>query len=278
MPDYAERLATAGEPARQVDTLLREFADLEYLKVELSQASLKVRGADRRAVVFQPRPEGNKPPGLRVQFHAVKDEGEIRIVSEGLRAVGGRVERTFSFVPLRALLERWDEVKRLVLDPFFGLSPRQRALKVGDRVRLRRTLERYPDALVEAGAVGTVIDSEDVVIRLDDPVEGLEDWDNQLHGSDESPLEADLELLSESGEQPSVGSLIQIRAPNRTQPRPHRVEAVFPDHVVLLEMWRKDGRWIEAPAGPFPSPTPLGTFKLIEAVAPRGGDIVDDGG
>jgi hypothetical protein len=72
--DYEKQLASAGALAQDVDRLLRDFASRHGIKTESPTGSLKLRGHDRRSVVFQPDLAGKKASGLRVQFHHVTDE------------------------------------------------------------------------------------------------------------------------------------------------------------------------------------------------------------
>jgi hypothetical protein len=53
--------------------------------------------------------------------------------------------------------------------------------KAGDRVRLARTVDRYPDFLAPQGMTGTVHTVEidgSMAVQMDAPLEGAEDWDN----------------------------------------------------------------------------------------------------
>jgi hypothetical protein len=63
----------------------------------------------------------------------------------------------------------------------------------GDRVRLRRVVERYPFA-----AVGTVTRSEPdlLSVRLDAPVAGLEEWANEIWWEEADSPSEDLEVIS----------------------------------------------------------------------------------
>lgn len=56
-------------------------------------------------------------------------------------------------------------------------------MKAGTRVRLTRNVERYPHFVAEAGRTGTVTTYSDdlVAVRLDDPLSGAEEWENQVH-------------------------------------------------------------------------------------------------
>lgn len=193
--EYDDRLRTAGDLAARADELLRDFAQGAGLHPETT-ASLLLRGHDRRAVVFQPSPKGSKMPGLRVQFHAVTDHTESAGIRRGIQAVGGRVEPIFSVIPLRILVDRWNDVVEHVLQPFFQLPATKRSLVLGDRVRTRRVVERYPYAVVPSGASGTVIESDDdiLVVRLDETVEGLESWSNEVQWLEADPLQ-DLERI-----------------------------------------------------------------------------------
>jgi hypothetical protein len=82
-----------------------------------------------------------------------------------------------------------------------GASPKVdhtviRELKVGDRVRLRRSVERFPMFIVEAGATGVVtyvpatkndgsyVTGTSLDVKMDDPVsdddEIVDEWDNEI--------------------------------------------------------------------------------------------------
>lgn len=55
--------------------------------------------------------------------------------------------------------------------------------KTGDRVWLIHPVDRYPHFVAPANATGTVVDTGDqnvFAVRLDAPVAGAEDWDNQV--------------------------------------------------------------------------------------------------
>lgn len=71
-------------------------------------------------------------------------------------------------------------------------------MEPGSRVRLKRDVERYPHFVAPEGLTGTVVECEEeiVSVRLDEPVEGAEEWDNQVHWYPEhgDPSE-DLEIV-----------------------------------------------------------------------------------
>lgn len=54
--------------------------------------------------------------------------------------------------------------------------------KEGERFTLARDVDRFPHALVPAGTSGTIAyaDKEAIGLRLDEPFEGLDEWDNEL--------------------------------------------------------------------------------------------------
>jgi len=66
-------------------------------------------------------------------------------------------------------------------------------IAAGSRVELVVDVDRYPHFIAPRGATGTVVDHGDpqivLAVRLDEPVAGAEDWDNEVHW-----LDADLEL------------------------------------------------------------------------------------
>jgi len=80
-------------------------------------------------------------------------------------------------------------------------------LQVGQRVRLRRNVERYPHFIAGAGLTGTVsyVDAAMVGVKMDEHIDGCEEWDNEVmwyaaHVSmpgvdDFDGLEDDLEVL-----------------------------------------------------------------------------------
>ena len=59
---------------------------------------------------------------------------------------------------------------------------------IGDRVELIVDVDRFPHFVAPAGSTGTVVDVGDsqivLAVRLDEPVDGAEDWDNEVHWTD----------------------------------------------------------------------------------------------
>jgi hypothetical protein len=55
-----------------------------------------------------------------------------------------------------------------------------RVWKVGDRVKLKVEIDRYPNFVAPKGAAGTVaeITSTHIHIKMDEPIRGCEEWDN----------------------------------------------------------------------------------------------------
>ncbi len=53
---------------------------------------------------------------------------------------------------------------------------------VGTRVRLRRTVERYPHFSIEGGATGTITEAGEwlISLKMDEHIPGAEEWDNEL--------------------------------------------------------------------------------------------------
>lgn len=84
------------------------------------------------------------------------------------------------------------EILRAILGvkPWWGEAetPTSHQFKVGDRVVLRRDVERFPHATVVKGSTGTVevvVEESNeerfcLAVTLDETVAGLEEWDNQL--------------------------------------------------------------------------------------------------
>jgi hypothetical protein len=53
--------------------------------------------------------------------------------------------------------------------------------KVGDRVRLTQTVDRYPDFVAPAGLAGTVDTVEvdgSLAVKMDQTLDGCEEWNN----------------------------------------------------------------------------------------------------
>lgn len=56
--------------------------------------------------------------------------------------------------------------------------------QVGDRVRLKHYVDRYPWFIADAGAEGVVVDIGDPAIfavKMDEPIPGAETWENEIH-------------------------------------------------------------------------------------------------
>lgn len=53
---------------------------------------------------------------------------------------------------------------------------------VGSRGRLRRSVDRFPHFVAQAGATGTVTEATDslIALRMDVPLPGAEPWDNEV--------------------------------------------------------------------------------------------------
>jgi 5-methylcytosine-specific restriction protein B len=111
-----------------------------------------------------------------------------RSLLEGLRACGpvrGWTTQQLAFLLYSAFLPIRDNTE----------------LAKGTRVRLTRDVERFP-AVVRAGRIGTVVlrDRGVLAVRLEEKIEGLADWQNELMWESEDEARADLEPLPESEE------------------------------------------------------------------------------
>jgi hypothetical protein len=62
-------------------------------------------------------------------------------------------------------------------------------LRPGDRVRICRDVDRFPDFVAPVGAVGVVVEADGFAVALDEPPAGAEAWDGvvywypDVHGS-----------------------------------------------------------------------------------------------
>lgn len=82
-------------------------------------------------------------------------------------------------------------------DPYWNVPA---APRVGDRIRLRREVSKYPHFIAEAGLTGTVTESSAddisglISVRMDEPLAGAEAWDNEiLWGADDDQDYADFD-------------------------------------------------------------------------------------
>lgn len=66
-------------------------------------------------------------------------------------------------------------------------------MQEGTRVRLTQDVERYPHFVAPQGAKGTVTKSRDdlVAVQLDEPLNGAEEWDNEVQWFDGMVEDAD---------------------------------------------------------------------------------------
>jgi len=77
------------------------------------------------------------------------------------------------------------------------------AFPVGARVRLNHEIWRYPHFIAEKGLTGVVIEATEELfsVRMDEPLEGAEDWDNELHwyphNCDEFPQDDELVVIDQ---------------------------------------------------------------------------------
>jgi hypothetical protein len=66
-----------------------------------------------------------------------------------------------------------------------------RVIATGDRVRLTVDVDRYPHFLAKKGLTGIVLDTnasdwpKSIAVKMDEPLEGCEEWDNTILWSDE---------------------------------------------------------------------------------------------
>ena len=66
-------------------------------------------------------------------------------------------------------------------------------MTVGTMVVLNQDIERFPDFMVSAGAVGVVDENEDgiVSVKMNEPIPGCEEWDNCVLFTEEDEDEWD---------------------------------------------------------------------------------------
>jgi hypothetical protein len=83
--------------------------------------------------------------------------------------------------------------------------PVSRLPGIGTRVRLKHAVDRYPHFLADAGMEGSVVHtpsgdpSGTFCVRMDETLEGAEEWDNEIVwsvGDGDNPLR-DLEVIED---------------------------------------------------------------------------------
>jgi hypothetical protein len=160
--------------------------------------------------------------------------------SEAERLLHPRGWQPWASVDVDAYVEGLDELFQAA-----SPTPPPLRLRVGDRVELRQDVERYPFATVPAGAIGTVTASEPelLCVRLDEVIEGLEDWGNEVRWTDGSFRE----------------QVRRINAPARLGETTVTRDAFFEEVVDALVELRPNIRrpkvgvnpWIRTPKAPF---------------------------
>ena len=73
----------------------------------------------------------------------------------------------------------------------------------GQRVRLKRDVDRYPSFIAKKGMEGTVVaipgpDDMNLAVKMDDHIDGAEEWDNEVHWIEDLDMEwvnGDLEVI-----------------------------------------------------------------------------------
>lgn len=82
----------------------------------------------------------------------------------------------------------------------------------GQRVRLKRDVDRYPSFIARKGLVGTIVstpgpDHMNLAVKMDEHLNGAEEWDNEIHWIEDLDMEwvhGDLEII-EPGHIPRNG-------------------------------------------------------------------------
>jgi hypothetical protein len=61
-------------------------------------------------------------------------------------------------------------------------------IEAGQRVISKCDVDRYPHFVIPEGSKGTVTSREDhlILVKMDDPIEGMEDWNNELQITDDN--------------------------------------------------------------------------------------------
>lgn len=104
------------------------------------------------------------------------------VIAERLGELGWPVAGDFGPGEVGQLDEVFRMFVRSMAANLIGEATPRESLVVGARVRLRDDVERYPHFVADAGMAGTVTTSDrDVVtVRMDDALQGAEEWDNEI--------------------------------------------------------------------------------------------------
>lgn len=71
-------------------------------------------------------------------------------------------------------------------------------MQIGTQIMLRRSIDRFPHFVAESGSTGTVLEfsAEYIRVKMDEPIEGCEEWDNEIvwsaDGDDFDDFEQDI--------------------------------------------------------------------------------------
>lgn len=67
----------------------------------------------------------------------------------------------------------------------------------GEKVRLKRDVDRFPHFLAPTGLIGNVLQVTEnrLIVKMDQPLPGAEDWENCIHWEDRLEAIPDLELV-----------------------------------------------------------------------------------
>jgi hypothetical protein len=101
---------------------------------------------------------------------------------------------------LRGFIESWDAVCHVEQNARLKQDGRpqptqQGAVAVGQRIRLTRAVDRFPDFLAPAGLTGivTVADEHGVWAQMDQHIAGAGHWDNEIHWETKEDFAVDTE-------------------------------------------------------------------------------------
>lgn len=101
---------------------------------------------------------------------------------------------------LEGFIESWDTVCHVEQNARLKQDGRpqptqQGAVAVGQRIRLTRPVNRFPDFLAPAGLTGTVTvaDGHGVWARMDQHIAGAGHWDNEIHWETREDFAGDTE-------------------------------------------------------------------------------------
>ncbi|MFW6008646.1 MAG: hypothetical protein ACOCP8_05200 [archaeon] len=90
--------------------------------------------------------------------------------------------------------------KIMIEDDTVKIIKVEKTFKVGDKVKIVKNIDLYPDALIKKGTTGEIVEVIQegdllLTIKLDQEYEGLSNWDNKLQIRNEENVSNTIEKV-----------------------------------------------------------------------------------